>query len=185
MRVITGKAKGHRLRSVPGGGTRPITDRAKESLFNIVSGYIVGSRFLDLFAGTGGVGIEALSRGAQEAVFVELAQDALHTIHQNLEHTQLEDGAIVVRANVFEFLLRDPDPFDFVYVAPPQYKGLWIRTLHILDERTGWLFDDGWVIVQIDPDEYEKQELKNLVLFDQRSYGGVMLCFYAPEPAQE
>jgi 16S rRNA (guanine(966)-N(2))-methyltransferase RsmD len=167
---------------VPGDITRPITDRAKCALFSIIGNWVIDSRFLDLFAGTGQVGIEALSRGAQEAVFVEIARPALRTIQENLEHTRLESGAHVVRANVFDFLLRDPDPFDFIYVAPPQYEGLWVKTLYLLDERHRWLADRGWVIVQIDPLEYEEQALTHLARFDQRSYGGVMLCFYAKFP---
>lgn len=179
MRVITGKAKGHSLKSVPGDITRPITDRAKCALYSIIGNQIINSRFLDLFAGTGQVGIEALSRGAEEAVFVERARPALRTIRDNLEHTRLEAEAHVVRGDVFDFLRREPDDFDFVYVAPPQYEGLWIKTLRMLDERPGWLADDGWIIVQIDPLEYEEQALDHFALFDQRSYGGVMLCFYA------
>lgn len=178
MRVITGKAKGHSLKSVPGDITRPITDRAKCALFSIIGNRVIHSRFLDLFAGTGQVGIEALSRGAEEAVFVERARPALRTIRDNLEHTRLEDGAHVVRGDVFDFLLREPDAFDFIYVAPPQYKELWIKTLQRLDRRPGWLAEDGWLIVQIDPLEYEEQALEHFALFDQRSYGGVMLCFY-------
>jgi 16S rRNA (guanine(966)-N(2))-methyltransferase RsmD len=179
VRVITGKAKGHSLKSVPGDITRPITDRAKCALFSIIGNLVIGSHLLDLFAGTGQVGIEALSRGAEEVVFVEIARAALRTIQENLEHTRLEEGAHVVRADVFDFLLRDPDPFDLIYVAPPQYKGMWAKTLQLLDEVPDWLADGGWVVVQIDPLEYEEQTLEQLVLFDQRSYGGVMLCFYA------
>ena len=179
MRVITGKAKGHSLKPVPGNITRPITDRAKCALYSIIGNRVIGSRFLDLFAGTGQVGIEASSRGATEVVFVERARVAVQTINDNLAHTRLEDGTHVVRADVFDFLLRDPSAFDFIYVAPPQYKGLWIRALHLLDRTLAWLADEGWVIVQIDPLEYDEQDLESLVLFDQRSYGGVMLCFYA------
>jgi 16S rRNA (guanine(966)-N(2))-methyltransferase RsmD len=179
MRVIAGKAKGRKLKSVPGGGTRPITDRAKEALFNIFQDDIVGSRFLDLFAGTGQVGIEALSRAAKEAVFVERASVALRTIRSNLEHTELSEKARVVRADVFEFLRRDPSPFDYVYVAPPQYREMWSATLIALDTQPGWLAADGWVIVQINPREYQELQLENLRQFDQRRYGGVMLCFYA------
>ena len=181
MRVIAGKAKGRRLRSVPGGGTRPITDRAKSALFSIIDNDIVGCRFLDLFAGTGQVGIEALSRGAVEAVFVERAGAALRTIHQNLAHTRLDAGAEVVRADVFDLISSPPEVegFDYVYVAPPQYQGLWARTLQMLDAEAGWLVEDGWAIVQIHPREYEDFSLERLRLFDQRAYGSVMLCFYA------
>jgi 16S rRNA (guanine966-N2)-methyltransferase len=179
MRVITGKAKGRRLKPVPGSGTRPITDRAKSALFSIMGPHVAGACFLDLFSGTGGVGIEALSRGAREVVFVEQGRMALRTIRENLAHTRLTEGAMIEQADVFQYLGRSPSPFDFIYVAPPQYKGLWADTLYLLDERTGWLAEDGWVIVQIHPREFEELSLQNLALFDQRSYGSVMLCFYA------
>jgi 16S rRNA (guanine966-N2)-methyltransferase len=178
MRVIAGKAKGRRLKPVPGSETRPITDRAKSALFSIVGPDIVGARFLDLFAGTGSVGIEALSRGATEAVFVENGRAAWRTIRDNLAHTRLIEGARVERADVFQYLARPPQPFDYVYVAPPQYRGLWAATLRALDVQPDWLYEDSWVIAQIHPREYEALPLLALVQFDQRTYGSVMLCFY-------
>ncbi len=181
MRVISGKAKGRKLCSVPGPGTRPMTDRAKSALFSIVGESVVGTRFLDLFAGTGQVGIEALSRGAEQAVFVEAGQAAIRTIYANLKLTNLTDTARVVRGDVFRYLLGKSEPFEYVYIAPPQYRNLWIQTLRILDAQKGWLTEDGWAIVQINPLEYEPVELQNLTLFDQRRYGGVMLCFYTAE----
>jgi len=184
MRVIAGKAKGRRLKSVPGGGTRPVTDRAKSALFSILGADVVGCRFLDLFAGTGQVGIEALSRGATEAVFVERDVAALRTIRGNLAHTGLAGMARVVRADVFAFLDRQPSHFDYVYIAPPQYRGLWARTLRTLDAAPGWLAEDGWAIAQIHPREYEELGLRRLSLFDRRTYGGVMLCFYIIEEAE-
>ena len=182
MRVIAGKAKGHRLKSVPGMGTRPITDRAKAALFSIIGNDVIGCRFLDLFAGTGQVGIEALSRGAAEVVFVERAGAALRTIRENLAHTRMEAGARVVRADVFAFLasrVGPTEPFDYVYIAPPQYRRLWVRTLRALDANPGWLANDGWAIAQIHPREHEELVLEHLALFDRRTYGSVMLCFYA------
>lgn len=179
MRVIAGRAKGRRLRSVPGKGTRPITDRAKSALFSILGNDVIGASVLDLFAGTGQVGIEALSRGARVAVFVERAAGALRTIHQNLAHTGLEAGARVERADVFAYLTRQAQPFDYVYVAPPQYQGLWAKTVRALDANPAWLSEDGWVIAQIHPREFEALDLDRLVLFDQRIYGSVQLCFYA------
>ena len=91
-RVISGKARGKRLKLVPGDTTRPIMDRVKENLFNIL-GVVNGTRWLDLFAGTGQVGIEALSRGAAEVIFIDKARAAIQTIRDNLAHTRLEDGA--------------------------------------------------------------------------------------------
>lgn len=178
MRVISGTAKGRILRSVPGPGTRPITDRAKSALFSILGNDLSGTTFLDLFAGTGQIGIEALSRGAERAVFVELGSAALRTIRENLRLTGLEARAEVVHQDVFAYLMRPPEPFDTVYVAPPQYREMWHQTLHLLDERPGWLDEHGWVIVQIHPVEFEERPLKTLTLFDQRKYGSVLLCFY-------
>ncbi len=179
MRVIAGRAKGRKLKSVPGTTTRPITDRAKSALFSILGQDVVGCRFLDLFAGTGQVAIEALSRGAAGALLVEREAAALRTIRENLELTRLHESARIVRADVFEFLRRPPEPFDYVYVAPPQYHGWWAETLTLLDAASGWLAEDGWAIAQINPREYEEPSLQQLMLFDQRRYGGVMLCFYA------
>ncbi len=185
MRVIAGKAKGRKLKPVPGGGTRPITDRAKSALFSILGQDVIGCRFLDLFAGTGQVGIEALSRGAAEAVFVERGAAALQTIRENLAATRLTERGQVVRADVFEYLRGEPQPFDYVYIAPPQYRGLWLEALRAVDERPGWLTEDGWVIVQMDRREYQDVPLTNLRLFDRRDYGGVTLCMYVVEPDEE
>ncbi len=178
MRVIAGKAKGRQLNSVRGPGTRPMTNRAKAALFSIIEANIEGADFLDLFAGTGQVGIEALSRGAAQVIFVEQGPAALRAIEGNLTMTRLDENAHLVRADVFRFLAGTPQPFDYVFIAPPQYRGWWMRTLLLIDSRPEWLQEDGWVIVQINPTEYEPVALTNLVLFDKRSYGSVMLCFY-------
>lgn len=179
LSVIGGKAKGYNLRSVPGSGTRPIMSKVKGALFNIVSPYVVESSWLDLFAGTGSVGIEALSRGASLARFVENQNAAVKTIRENLEHTGLVDLAEVWQKNVFSVLDQVADRrFDFVYIAPPQFKGIWADALKALDRNPDWLKDDSWIIVQIDKVEYEEQELDNLELFEKRTYGSTELVFY-------
>ena len=179
LRVISGNARGRRLRSVPGDLTRPITDRAKESLFNILGSDIDGAVVLDLFAGTGSVGIEALSRGAARARFIDQQRQAIETIHFNLSATGLEASAEVLRQDAFAALKRDVDcRFDYVFIAPPQYKELWMRALLAVDCRVDWLSEDAWVIVQIHPVEYQAFELQNLKEFDQRRYGSVLFVFY-------
>ena len=179
MRVIAGLARGRRLMSVPGEETRPITDRAKEALFSILGSRIVGARMLDLFGGTGAVGIEALSRGAETAVFVERSPAALKTLNQNLQNTRLTEGATVVRGDAFRYLaLPVTEPFDYVFVAPPQYQGLWLQALLLLDGRPELLTPAGEVIVQIHPKEYVEPALSALQLIDSRRYGSVQLDFY-------
>jgi len=185
MRVISGKARGHKLKMVPGDSTRPITDRVKENLFNILGDWVIGTRWLDLFAGTGQVGIEAISRGAEHAVFVDSARLAIQTIKQNLAHTKFTEQATVVQRDAFTFLeIGTIDPVDVIYVAPPQYKELWSKTLSLIDtKQMSWLREDGVVIAQIDPKEFMEIDLRNLELVDRRKYGRTMLCFYEPGPA--
>lgn len=176
MRVIAGSAKGRPLKAASS-ATRPITDRVKENLFNILGARIVDANVLDLFAGAGSVGIEALSRGARAATFVEVDHAALAAIRANLQATRLADRARIVRRDVFKFLRGAAEPYDLIYVAPPQYKGLWIETLELVD-RGAWLSERGIAVAQIHPKEYTELALTNLVLFDQRKYGSTMLCFY-------
>lgn len=179
LRVIAGSAKGRRLRMVPGGDTRPISDRAKQALFNIIGADIEGATFLDLFAGTGSVAIEALSRGAARAVLVEASPRAIETIRHNLEHTRLADRADVIRADAFRLLNGAPaGAFDYIYIAPPQYHGLWSKALLALDASPSWLNPDAWVVAQIHPRESEPLSLTHLVQFDERKYGSTLLCFY-------
>lgn len=183
MRVIAGTAKGRRLKSPPQ-ATRPITDRVKESLFNLLGARVIEANVLDLFAGAGSVGIEALSRGAKHATFVELNEGALKTLRANLQSTGLTARATVVRENVYRFLKRPPPRvYDLIYIAPPQYKEMWKETLKLLDARPQWLADDGVVVVQIHPVEFEELEWQAFGLEEKRKYGSTLLCFYVKKPA--
>jgi 16S rRNA (guanine966-N2)-methyltransferase len=165
---------------VPGDITRPITDIVKEALFNILgTDDVRDSAWLDLFGGTGSVGIEALSRGAAFTRFIDLNRPAVNTIKVNLEKTHLQERAEVVQADAFTYLQRMPDrAFDYVYIAPPQYKEMWKQSLLALDEHSGWMKADTWTIVQIDPTEYVEMAFQNLQEFEQRKYGKTLLVFY-------
>jgi 16S rRNA (guanine966-N2)-methyltransferase len=177
MRVISGSARGRQLRS-PGEATRPITDRVKENLFNILGVRVIDANVLDLFAGAGSVGIEALSRGARHATFVELDQEALRALGENLRLTHLANEASIARDEVFRFIRRGSnEQYDLIYVAPPQYKALWQETLCLLDRRE-FLTRDGLIVAQIHPKEFRTLELSLYEMCDQRKYGSTMLCFY-------
>ena len=179
LRVIAGSARGQKLHTVPGTVTRPITDRVKESLFNIIGSDIQGANFLDIFAGTGAVSIEAISRGARWARLIDRYAPAVKTINANIKHTRLADHAEVLQVDAFTHLAGSPDrSFDYVYIAPPQYKDIWLRALQIIDQSPTWLNEYAWVIVQIDPVEYQSVELSHLEEFDQRRYGSTLLVFY-------
>lgn len=177
-RIISGKARGMRLRMVPGDITRPITDMVKEALFNIIGQDIIDATFLDMFGGTGSVGIEALSRGAAFCRFLDLHRAAVEIIKTNLEYTRLDGNAQVIKADALQYIKRSPDrSFDYIYIAPPQYKDLWQLALQNLDQKPDWLDQTGWVIVQIDPLEYRPIELTHFVEFEQRKYGSTLLVF--------
>ncbi len=179
LRVISGSAKGRKLKTVPGDTTRPITDMVKESLFNIIGADVVDSTWWDVFAGTGAVGIEALSRGASFVRFTDLNRAPIETIKFNLEHCRLAERAEVRRADSLAMLAQPADrQFQNIYIAPPQYKEIWERAVLLLDENHAWLTGDAWVMAQIAPREYKDLKLQNLVKFDERKYGSTLLVFY-------
>lgn len=179
LRIISGSARGFHLRSVPGDSTRPITDRVKEALFNILSTDIKGASFLDVFGGTGSVGIEALSRGAVYARFLDINRQAVETIRYNLQHTNLAEKGEVHRADAFAYLKQQSDrTFDFIFIAPPQYKRLWLKTMAELDENPGWLAPNGLIIVQIDPVEYQETNYQRFHEIEQRRYGSTLVLFF-------
>jgi 16S rRNA (guanine(966)-N(2))-methyltransferase RsmD len=179
LRVIAGKAKGRKLRSVPGDTTRPVTDRVKEALFNILAADVLDSRWWDVFAGTGAIGIEALSRGASFVRFTDLNRVPIETIRFNVDHCGFTDQSEIRRGDAFSMLSKAADAqFDYVYIAPPQYKEMWEKALELVDDNIAWLSDESWVIVQIDPREYKEIPLQDLELLEQRKYGATMLIFY-------
>ncbi len=149
MRVIAGSARGMRLGRVPA-GTRPLSDRAREGLFASMGAEIVGARCLDLFAGTGAIGIEALSRGASHCTFVDRSREATAAVAANLETTRFADRATVVTADVARWLRRRPPgvaPVQVVFCDPPYDLGSpeLDRCLASIDE--GWLDPEAWDVV--------------------------------------
>jgi 16S rRNA (guanine966-N2)-methyltransferase len=188
MRVVGGSARGKPLLVVPGRGTRPIMDRVKLSLFDILRPRIAGSDMLDLFAGSGSVGIEALSQGAATCTFTELAHAAVATIKKNLATTGLADRALVLKTDAFEYLKTTTKTFDLIYVAPPQYQNLWSEAMHLIADRPELLrapaLESGedeaaaQVIVQIHPKEYRSLDLDNVREVRQKRYGNTLLVFF-------
>lgn len=179
LRVIAGSAKGRKLMSVPGDTTRPVMDRVKEALFNILMDDVIDSNWWDLFAGTGAIGIEAISRGAKFVRFSDLNRAPIDTIKANVSHCKFDTQSEVRRGDAFSMLAGIADKkFEYIYIAPPQYKEMWSNALKLVDDHMDWLTEDGTVIVQIDPTEYQEITLNNLVEGDQRKYGSTLLIFY-------
>ena len=149
MRVIAGTAKRIQLKTIDGLDTRPTTDRIKETLFNMISGYLADSRFLDLFSGSGAIGIEALSRGAEKAVFVEKSKRAVDCIKENLKKTKLETHAIVYEMDAVAALkkIENNMVFDYIFMDPPYNQLLEKKVLEYIS-NSNLLSEDGIIIVE-------------------------------------
>jgi len=132
MRVITGTARGRKLKELPGMETRPTTDKVKESIFNIVQFDVEGRKVLDLFAGTGQLGIEALSRGAAFCQFVDVRREAVHIVRENLAHTRLDDRGAVSQVDYLAFLSGCKEKYDLVFLDPPYQSGILEKALQTI-----------------------------------------------------
>lgn len=152
MRVIAGTARSLPLKTIEGFETRPTTDRIKETLFNMLTGYVAEARFLDLFAGSGSIGIEALSRGALSCTFVEQSKNAVACIEENLRFTKLMDKAELRKADAVSYIAGLPEiNFDVIFMDPPYQKGLERRVLEVLSNKK--MPDDILIVAEATLDE--------------------------------
>jgi len=173
LRIITGSARGCRLKTPKGAEiTRPTADRVKESLFNILGQMVAGRKVLDIFAGTGNLGLEALSRGAESAVFVDKATAKL--IAENLQLTRLSEKGTVRSGDVFAELSRQAAgraEFSLIFCDPPYHKGLWQQALRQIDASDGLMAENGILVVEHGAEENDIPELSRLQLVHNRRYG--------------
>ena len=177
MRVITGKARGIQLKTPDGMQTRPTTDRVKEALFSIIHFDIPGAKVLDLFSGTGQLGIEALSRGADSAVFVDAREDACKIIRENLKRTKLETQGRVVRSDYLEYLRCSREKFDIILLDPPYAEVFLENALNCIAEID--ILQSGGIIVTERPLGKELLcEFEGLTRSKDYKYGNTLLTLY-------
>lgn len=180
VRIVGGTRRGMRLASLSGRTTRPTADRVKEALFNILADRVAGARVLDLFAGTGALGIEALSRGAEAAVFVERDRQAVQLIRQNVKKAAFSAASTIVAADVFQWLKRLPparEPYDLIFADPPYGKGLAQRLVEHLAPSPA-VGPHTFVVVEHDRREELPSEGENLLQIRTARYGDTVLTFY-------
>lgn len=180
MRVISGSARGRSLKAVPGMSTRPTTDKVKEAIFSMIGPYFEGGWVLDLFAGTGGLGIEALSRGIDKGVFIDIEKKSIEVIHDNLKATRLEEQAEVYRneaGRALKLLAKRELKFDLVFLDPP-YKLKTIRELVQSMQDLNLLSPGAVIVVETDAsDAYE--EAIGALQFDRRAvYGDTAVSIF-------
>jgi 16S rRNA (guanine(966)-N(2))-methyltransferase RsmD len=184
MRVISGTARGRRLKELPGMDTRPTTDKVKESMFNIIQ-FEQMDRVVDLFAGTGQLGIECLSRGASHAVFCDNAKESLDIVRKNLKKTGFEDKAKVLLCDYKRFLKYEADgEYDVIFVDPPYHVGLSDRALKQIGQQPV-LANQGIVVLECARDEVKPTEEGNLILRRRYDYGTVSVLIYVRKDRED
>ena len=177
MRVIAGVARSMPLKTPDGPDTRPTTDRIKETLFNILQNDVPGAVFVDLFCGSGGIGIEALSRGAKSAVFVDAAESACKLIKENLRRTKLESDARVVRADYLDYLKRCREKYDIIFLDPPYAEVFLENALKCITEID--ILETGGIIVAERPVGKELPwDFEGFTRSKDYKYGTVLLTIY-------
>lgn len=181
LRVISGEKKGHKLKSPKGMETRPTEDRIKENLFNILNPLKVEAIVLDLFSGSGAIGIEFLSRGSKLAYFIDISNSSIETIKDNLKMTKLLDRSVIMKKNAINTLNTFKDQaikFDYIYMDPPfKDYDLLIKAMNLVSENH-LLNDDGKLIVEHESDFNSEIDMDNLQRYDSRKYGSKTISFY-------
>lgn len=180
MRIISGVARGTRLLTLEGTETRPTLDRVKEPLFSIIQMHVKDARVLDLFAGSGALGLEALSRGAKSTVFTDISEKAINVINQNIQKIKLEDNAVILNQSYKETLKQmssQNQQFDIIFLDPPYASGLLQNAMQEISDYK-LLAENGIIVVETDM-ESELQKIQNIGFHikDIRKYGRVMLMF--------
>ena len=176
MRIISGQFRGRKLKTLEGMNTRPTADRVKESLFNILNSKVYDSKILDLFAGSGALGLEALSRGAVSCLFVDSSKEAINIVKENIKLCKIEEKAKVVNKDYLEVLKSTNEKFDIIFVDPPYSKGIEII---VLENVKNILSDEGIVIIETDQTDITPEEINGLAKYDSRKYGRTIISFYA------
>jgi 16S rRNA (guanine(966)-N(2))-methyltransferase RsmD len=176
MRVSGGTGRGQRLKVPTGSRVRPTSDKVKQALFNILGDRVTDASFLDLYAGAGGIGIEALSRGASSVVFVDSSRESLSVVKKNIERTGFGERAQVVFAKVESYLKKPSGPYDIIFLDPPYAEEL--QPLLGLIAGSGIVKSGGIVVAEHFKKKPSPEKAGNLVLSRQARYGDTVLAFY-------
>ncbi len=187
MRIITGKAKGCKLKAPKGMQTRPTTDRVKESLFNILGENVISAHVLDIFAGSGALGLEALSRGAENAVFIDFSRESSAVIAANAKQSKLETACFIMQNDMKSALSKlsaKKASFDLVFCDPPYNQGLVAETLSLLDESS-LLTANCIIVVEHSKHESPIASWTNFLLRRSEKYGETILSFFSGRKPNE
>ena len=180
MRIISGKAKGRKLLSPPTFDTRPTLDRIKESIFNIIQGYTYDAVVLDMFSGTGSLGLEAASRGAKECHLIDAGPLTYPYLKKNISQLGFESFCYSYNSDAYNNLLKFSQKkviFDIIFIDPPYLKNMIPKAIEMIEEL-GLLQKEGIIVTKIDTSEEIYQGSASIILIDKRKYGNTTVCFY-------
>ena len=183
MRVISGKVRGLKLDTPKNDDVRPTTDRVKESLFNIINPYVIDSNVLDLFAGTGSLGIECLSRGALSSTFVDVSKDSINIVKSNVKKARVENESTILNLDfktAIDRLKVQNKKFDIIFMDPPYYKNMFIDAISNID-NSDLLSEDGIIVVEHDTKDKFVDKIGRLEKSKEKKYGNTTLTFYKLE----
>lgn len=177
MRIIAGDYKGRRLYSPPDDKIRPTTDKVKEAVFSILTGYIYEANVLDLFAGTGNLGLEALSRGARHCWFGDSSRDSIRLLKENISYCRAEEKATVLQGDFRRVLQRLGEPMDVILLDPPYDGNLLPECFELIGEQ-GLLAEGGLIVAEHRREEKLAEEMGGFELIKERKYGTVVVSIY-------
>lgn len=180
MRIIAGEAKGRRINAPVGRETRPTSDRVKESIFNILGDRVPGAKILDLFAGTGNMGLEAISRGAEHCIFIDSSKEAIRIIHENINTLKYQDKCEVYNNDAIaamEILNKRNIKFDIIFLDPPYHKNIITTVLKTLN-NTEILNHNGLIIAEHDNKDIVPDVFNEFIMIKKAEYGNTTVSFY-------
>lgn len=182
MRIIAGELKGRRLMTPSDNRVRPTTDKVKEAVFSMVAGYLPGSVVVDLFAGTGNLGLEAISRGAARAYFVDKDRTSISMVRENVKHCKVEDRSVILWSDFKSVFKKINDKVDVIFLDPPYSAGYMEECFSIIAESE-ILEEDGIIVAEHSSAETLPEDMSGMVLIKSKRYGKISVSIYEKQEA--
>lgn len=184
MRIITGEYRGRKLETPIGYDVRPTTDKVKEAIFNIIMNEVWDATCIDLFAGTGNLGLEALSRGARKCYFGDNSRESINLIKTNVKKCQAEDKSVIMAGDYSKTLARISEQADVIFLDPPYRDGLYEKCLETIDSLD-LLADEGIIVAEHGVRDYVPETVGNLTIIKEKKYGKIMVTIYGHMTEEE
>lgn len=182
MRIIAGELKGRRLMSPSDNRVRPTTDKVKEAVFSMIYGYLDGSIVIDLFAGTGNLGLEAISRGAERAYFVDRDRTSIGLVRENVKHCKVEDRSVIIWSDYASAFKKIGEKADVIFLDPPYSAGYMEECIKLISQ-SGILAEEGIVVAEYSSSDTLPEQIEDMVLVKSKRYGKISVSIFEKQEA--